>query len=474
MRADQPAARPTSTRSRTGWPTWRTRGSTWSPSAASSPSAAASWTSSRPPTSTRPGSSSGATRSRRSAPSPSPTSAPSSRSTGCGRRRAASCCSPRRCAQRAAELAEAAPRAGRDPGQAGRGHPGRGHGVARPGAAGRHRLAWSCCSTACRRARTCCSATRSGSAPGRTTWSVPREEFLEASWAAAAVGGQAPIDVGAAAFKTLAEVRATAAALGQPWWSMSPFGLVEAHPGGRRPAVAGPGRADHGHPRRGRCRSRWPPSRSPLYHGETDRVVDDLKRLGRRRLGGRAGLRGARAGAARGRGAARRRARRRAGRDDRRRRRRPASCWSPAARSTTASSTSASRLAVLTGNDITGGRGASTRDMRKMPSRRRNTIDPLELRTGDYVVHEQHGIGRYVELVQRTVNGADREYLVIEYAAVQARPARRPALRAHRPARPAVPLRRRGDARRCTRWAAPSGRRPRPGPARRSARSPPS
>src|SRR4029078_1898296 len=52
----------------------------------------------------------------------------------------------------------------------------------------------------------------------------------------------------------------------------------------------------------------------------------------------------------------------------------------------------------------------------RMPSRRRNTIDPLELKPGDFVVHEQHGIGRYVELVQRTVNGADREYLVIEYA----------------------------------------------------------
>src|ERR687885_544158 len=54
--------------------------------------------------------------------------------------------------------------------------------------------------------------------------------------------------------------------------------------------------------------------------------------------------------------------------------------------------------------------------MRKLPSRRRNQIDPLELRAGDYVVHEQHGIGRYVELVQRTVNGGDREYMVIEYA----------------------------------------------------------
>ena len=28
----------------------------------------------------------------------------------------------------------------------------------------------------------------------------------------------------------------------------------------------------------------------------------------------------------------------------------------------------------------------------------------------------KHGIGRYVEMVRRTVNGADREYLVIEYA----------------------------------------------------------
>src|SRR2546429_6193892 len=79
----------------------------------------------------------------------------------------------------------------------------------------------------------------------------------------------------------------------------------------------------------------------------------------------------------------------------------------------------ASRLAVVTGTDISGGRGASTKDMRKMPSRRRNTIDPLELRAGDFVVHEQHGIGRYVELVQRTVNGAEREYLVIEYAATK-------------------------------------------------------
>ena len=55
-----------------------------------------------------------------------------------------------------------------------------------------------------------------------------------------------------------------------------------------------------------------------------------------------------------------------------------------------------------------------------MPSRRRATVDPLQLSPGDYVVHDQHGVGRYVEMMQREVQGATREYLVIEYA-----PARR-------------------------------------------------
>ncbi|ADD45438.1 transcription-repair coupling factor [Stackebrandtia nassauensis DSM 44728] len=77
----------------------------------------------------------------------------------------------------------------------------------------------------------------------------------------------------------------------------------------------------------------------------------------------------------------------------------------------------AAKLAILTGDDISGGKGATTRDMRRMPSRRKGGVNPLELSNGDYVVHEQHGVGRYIELVRRTVNGAEREYLVIEYAA---------------------------------------------------------
>ncbi|PMX05691.1 hypothetical protein, partial [Pseudomonas sp. GW460-12] len=51
-------------------------------------------------------------------------------------------------------------------------------------------------------------------------------------------------------------------------------------------------------------------------------------------------------------------------------------------------------LAVFSEQDITGRAGATTKDMRRMPSRRRNVVDPLSLRAGDYVVHEQHGVGR--------------------------------------------------------------------------------
>ncbi|MDT5002608.1 MAG: hypothetical protein QOK12_4713, partial [Mycobacterium sp.] len=38
---------------------------------------------------------------------------------------------------------------------------------------------------------------------------------------------------------------------------------------------------------------------------------------------------------------------------------------------------------------------------------------------GDLVVHDQHGIGRFVEMTERTVGGARREYLVLEYASAK-------------------------------------------------------
>ena len=73
------------------------------------------------------------------------------------------------------------------------------------------------------------------------------------------------------------------------------------------------------------------------------------------------------------------------------------------------------KLVVLTEKDLTGAK-TGDKDQPRMPSRRKKAIDPIELQPGDYVVHEQHGVGKYVELIQRTINGTSREYLVIEYA----------------------------------------------------------
>ncbi|NBQ35173.1 MAG: transcription-repair coupling factor [Actinobacteria bacterium] len=73
------------------------------------------------------------------------------------------------------------------------------------------------------------------------------------------------------------------------------------------------------------------------------------------------------------------------------------------------------KVILITDKDISG-QNTSGKDLARMPSRRRKAIDPLQLKSGDFVVHEQHGVGRYVELLNRSVGGVSREYLVIEYA----------------------------------------------------------
>ena len=81
-------------------------------------------------------------------------------------------------------------------------------------------------------------------------------------------------------------------------------------------------------------------------------------------------------------------------------------------------SSSHAGVLFITERDLSGSK-TNTKDGARMPSKRKQAIDPLELRTGDFVVHEQHGIGRYIELVQRTVADVTREYLVIEYASAK-------------------------------------------------------
>jgi transcription-repair coupling factor (superfamily II helicase) len=73
------------------------------------------------------------------------------------------------------------------------------------------------------------------------------------------------------------------------------------------------------------------------------------------------------------------------------------------------------KVILITEKDISGQRSVD-KDLARMPSRRKKAIDPLSLTAGDYVVHEQHGVGRYLELINRNINGVSREYLVLEYA----------------------------------------------------------
>ncbi|PQZ91113.1 transcription-repair coupling factor [Arthrobacter sp. MYb227] len=78
------------------------------------------------------------------------------------------------------------------------------------------------------------------------------------------------------------------------------------------------------------------------------------------------------------------------------------------------------KLGLLTEADLLGRSSAyAPRGAKRMAAKRRNAVDPLSLVEGDYVVHEQHGIAKFVELIARKVAGgaeAKREYLVLEYA----------------------------------------------------------
>ncbi|WP_042440060.1 transcription-repair coupling factor [Streptacidiphilus albus] len=221
------------------------------------------------------------------------------------------------------------------------------------------------------------------------------EEFLHASWVAAASGGDRPLDVGAASLWSIADVREHAADIGLPWWSVSPFAADES-------AATGPDVLHLAmHP-------------AEAYRGDTARAIADAK--GRLAEGWRVVL------VTEGQGPASRIAEMLSG-EGIGARLTPDLTTAPDPDVVHVACGSiefglvadALKLMVVTETDLAGQK-SSTKDMRRMPSRRRNGIDPLALQSGDYVVHEAHGVGRYVEMVQRTVQGATREYLVLEYA----------------------------------------------------------
>ncbi len=73
-----------------------------------------------------------------------------------------------------------------------------------------------------------------------------------------------------------------------------------------------------------------------------------------------------------------------------------------------------SKLHLITDSEIFGWERPQPR------TRQRKTADTPEslyadLQTGDYVVHVDHGIGRFGGLIQRQMDGHEREYLTVEY-----------------------------------------------------------
>jgi transcription-repair coupling factor (superfamily II helicase) len=70
------------------------------------------------------------------------------------------------------------------------------------------------------------------------------------------------------------------------------------------------------------------------------------------------------------------------------------------------------KLAVLAETDLTGRR----RTHRRARTRRRDAQRFFDdLREGSYVVHQQHGVARFGGMVTRSINGSDRDYLLLEY-----------------------------------------------------------
>jgi len=220
------------------------------------------------------------------------------------------------------------------------------------------------------------------------------EEFLAASWQTAAQAGEAPIDLGESSFRDLTDVADAARGRGLPWWTTGVFTLAadddETHLTLDATGVE-------------------------RFHGDQDRALDALRSWGRD--GWRVVLTFAGPGPAQ-------RAADQLTEVDLGARLVPGIETAPESGPTLITQGNLEAgfafpsvgLALVTEGDLTGQRGTSMKDATKMPARRRNAVDLVQLQPGDLVVHEQHGVGRYVEMVSRTVHGGQRDYLIVEYA----------------------------------------------------------
>ncbi|AJQ91361.1 transcription-repair coupling factor [Propionibacterium freudenreichii] len=247
------------------------------------------------------------------------------------------------------------------------------------------------------------------------------QEFLHASWAAAAAGGKAPIDLAASSYQELADVRQHSLDIGQGWWSLSAFAAApDSAPQGEDPTGESASAGESVSAADAAFAGGIPEmilDMEPLpgWRGDAEKAIatmtDDLAR------GWRV------VSSVEGKGLANRMAEMLRDHDT------PARVLDelpdepePHVVSIILSGLRHGfrapdlKLTLVAAGDITNQPNAD-RSSRKMPTKRRNQVVPLELKPGDPLVHEQHGVGRFVEMTQRTVAGATREYMVIEYAA---------------------------------------------------------
>ncbi|MEH2280993.1 MAG: transcription-repair coupling factor [Nostoc sp.] len=75
------------------------------------------------------------------------------------------------------------------------------------------------------------------------------------------------------------------------------------------------------------------------------------------------------------------------------------------------------RLVIVTDREFFGQHSLATPGyIRKRHKATSKQVDPNKLRPGDYVVHRNHGVGKFVKLESLMINHETRDYLVVQYA----------------------------------------------------------
>ena len=75
------------------------------------------------------------------------------------------------------------------------------------------------------------------------------------------------------------------------------------------------------------------------------------------------------------------------------------------------------RLVLITDREFFGQHAlAATGYVRRRRKAASRTVDPNKMRPGDFVVHRNHGIGKFLKLEKLAIGGESRDYLVVQYA----------------------------------------------------------